>query len=164
MPPCGQGRAFRQNKVNTMLNRDMLREATQLTQAGQLTEATALLQRMLRGERPLAETAADKGLIRFPGQTPPMIDLKANEVDTADSIAPAEAPATTARWHRPLFDRAKDGTWLGMRGAKRALRWPTLCRKERSSSKAHTAITPEAGPTSSSSPAATTRVSRCRWW
>jgi len=37
-----------------MLNQDMLREATRLTQAGQLTEATALLQRMLRGERPLA--------------------------------------------------------------------------------------------------------------
>lgn len=33
-----------------MLNRDALREATRLTRAGQLTEATALLQRMLRGE------------------------------------------------------------------------------------------------------------------
>ncbi|MFZ0765087.1 MAG: esterase, partial [Bradyrhizobium sp.] len=37
-----------------MLNQDMLREATRLTQAGQLTEATALLQRMLRGERATA--------------------------------------------------------------------------------------------------------------
>ncbi|MGA7942978.1 MAG: esterase, partial [Bradyrhizobium sp.] len=48
-----------------MLNQDMLREATRLTQAGQLTEATALLQRMLRGERPLAEAAAAKGPIRL---------------------------------------------------------------------------------------------------
>jgi hypothetical protein len=34
-----------------MSNQNTLREATRLTQAGQLTEATALLQRVLRGER-----------------------------------------------------------------------------------------------------------------
>ena len=33
-----------------MLNQDIVREATRLTRAGQLVEATALLQRMLRGE------------------------------------------------------------------------------------------------------------------
>ena len=33
-----------------MLNQDVVREATRLTRAGQLVEATALLQRMLRGE------------------------------------------------------------------------------------------------------------------
>ena len=33
-----------------MLNQDIIREATRLTRAGQLVEATALLQRMLRGE------------------------------------------------------------------------------------------------------------------
>jgi hypothetical protein len=33
-----------------MLNQDIVREATRLTRLGQLTEATALLQRMLRGE------------------------------------------------------------------------------------------------------------------
>jgi Arc/MetJ-type ribon-helix-helix transcriptional regulator len=88
------------------------------TQAGQLTEATALLQRMLRGERPLAEAAAAKGLIRLPGRTP-TIDLKANGVGNADRAAP-QTPAATARRHRPLFDRAKDGTWLGLRGAKHA--------------------------------------------
>lgn len=33
-----------------MLNPDMVREATRLTRAGQLVEATALLQRMLRGD------------------------------------------------------------------------------------------------------------------
>ena len=101
-----------------MLNQDMLREATRLTQAGQLTEATALLQRMLRGERPLAEASAAKGLVRLPGRTPPAIDLNAN--GNADRAASAETPATTARRRRPLFDRAKDGTWLGLRGAKRA--------------------------------------------
>ena len=33
-----------------MLNQDIIREATRLTRAGLLVEATALLQRMLRGE------------------------------------------------------------------------------------------------------------------
>jgi len=103
-----------------MLNQGTLREATRLMQAGQLTEATALLQRMLRGERPPAEAAAAKGLIRLPGRTPPSIDLKANGVGSADRAAPGETPAATARRHGPLFDRAKDGTWLGLRDAKRA--------------------------------------------
>jgi len=33
-----------------MLNQDIIREATRLTRSGQLVEASALLQRMLRGE------------------------------------------------------------------------------------------------------------------
>jgi len=33
-----------------MLKQDIVREATRLTRAGQLVEATVLLQRMLRGE------------------------------------------------------------------------------------------------------------------
>jgi poly(hydroxyalkanoate) depolymerase family esterase len=103
-----------------MLNQDTLREATRLTKAGQLTEATALLQRILRGERPLVEAAAAKGLIGLPGRTPPTMDLKATGVGNADRAAPAETPAATARRHRPLFDRAKDGTWLGLRGVKHA--------------------------------------------
>jgi hypothetical protein len=78
-----------------------------LTQAGQLTEATALLQWMFRGER-------------APGRAPPTIDLKANEVSKADPAAPAETPTVTPRRRRPLFDRAKDGTWLGLRGVKHA--------------------------------------------
>jgi poly(hydroxyalkanoate) depolymerase family esterase len=95
-----------------MLNQDTLREATRLTRAGQLTEATALLQRMLKGERsPLAASSAP-GHIALPGSGPPTIDLKAS--------TNGEAPATMARRHRPLFDRAKDGTWLGLRGVKRA--------------------------------------------
>jgi hypothetical protein len=36
--------------VKAMLKPDIVREATRLTRAGQLGEATALLQRMLRGE------------------------------------------------------------------------------------------------------------------
>ena len=40
-----------------MLNPDMVREAARLTRAGQVVEATALLQRMLRGDGGPAATA-----------------------------------------------------------------------------------------------------------
>ena len=103
-----------------MLNQDTLREATRLTQAGQLTEATALLQRMFRGERAPAAASAAPGRMRLPGRTPPTIDLEANDVGEADRAAPAEAPTAAPRRRRPLFDRAKDGTWLGLRGVKHA--------------------------------------------
>ena len=101
-----------------MLNQDTLREATRLTQAGQLTEATALLQRMFRGERaPAAATPAPSG-IRLPGRAPPTIELEANDV--GDRAASVEATTAASRHHRPLFDRAKDGAWLGLRGLKHA--------------------------------------------
>ena len=48
-----------------MLNQDTIREATRLTQAGQLTEATALLQRMFRGER-----APDGGIAHTKARLP----------------------------------------------------------------------------------------------
>ena len=100
-----------------MLNQKTLREATRLTQAGQLTEAAALLQRMLRGERAPAAASPAPGHICLPGRTPPTIDLEANDV--AGRAARAGAP-TAPRRRRPLFDRAKDGTWLGLRGVKQA--------------------------------------------
>jgi Esterase PHB depolymerase len=105
-----------------MLNQDTLREATRLTQTGQLTEATALLQRMLRGERPPAAASPAPSPIHLPDRAPAAIDLKANGVGNADPdrAAPAETPATTERRRRPLVDRAKDGTWLGLRGVKHA--------------------------------------------
>src|SRR6267154_1222307 len=102
-----------------MLNQDTLREATRLTQAGQLTEATALLQRMFRGERAPAAASPARGRIHLQGHTPPTIDLEANDVE-ADRAARAGVPNASPRRRRPLFDRAKDGTWLGLRGVKHA--------------------------------------------
>jgi poly(hydroxyalkanoate) depolymerase family esterase len=97
-----------------MLNQDTLREATRLTRAGQLTKATALLQRMLRGERAAAATSPAPSPISLPGRAPPIIDVK------ADHVATSESPTAAPRRLRPLFDRAKDGTWLGLRGIKHA--------------------------------------------
>jgi poly(hydroxyalkanoate) depolymerase family esterase len=102
-----------------MLNQNTLREATRLTQAGQLTEATALLQSMFRGERAPAAASPAPGRVRLPGRTPPTIDLEANDVE-ADRAARAGTPSATPRRRPPLFDRAKDGTWLGLRGVKHA--------------------------------------------
>ena len=103
-----------------MLNQETLREATRLTQAGQLAEATALLQRMFRGERAPAAAPPAPRRARLPGRSPLTIDLEANDVGEVDRAAPAEAPTGAPRRRRPLFDRAKDGTWLGLRAVKHA--------------------------------------------
>ena len=58
-----------------MLNQEIMREATRLTRAGQLVEATELLQRMLRGSS--APAAASAGPARL---LPPTIDGEATRV------------------------------------------------------------------------------------
>jgi poly(hydroxyalkanoate) depolymerase family esterase len=101
-----------------MLNQDTIREATRLTRAGQLAEATALLQRVLRGPRdPDATSHATERLL--PGREPLTIDAKVNHVEEGESRRPARIPSAPPRGLQPLFDRAKDGSWLGMRGVKR---------------------------------------------
>jgi poly(hydroxyalkanoate) depolymerase family esterase len=102
-----------------MLNQDTIREATRLTHAGQLAEATALLQRMLRGERAPDAISRTTRRVSLPGREPPTIDAKANRVEETESPHLARAPSAPPRGLQPLFDRAKDGSWLGMRGAKR---------------------------------------------
>jgi hypothetical protein len=101
------------------VNQDTIREATQLTHAGQLAEATALLQRMLRGERAQDAKSRTPERISLPGREPPTIDAKANDVEETDSAHLMRAPSAPAPRPQPLFDRAKDGSWLGMRGVKR---------------------------------------------
>ena len=99
-----------------MLNQDTLHEATRLTRAGQLTEATMLLQRMLRGERaPEAPTRAT-GHIALGAREPLTIDVTPNSVEDRD-IAPRE-PATAARPRglRPSLDRSRKPLGLGLHG------------------------------------------------
>jgi hypothetical protein len=65
-----------------------------------------------------ARPGLSKPVIRLPGRAPPAIDLEANDVGENDPAAFSEASTATPLHRRPLFERAKDGTWLGMRGCK----------------------------------------------
>jgi poly(hydroxyalkanoate) depolymerase family esterase len=104
-----------------MLN-DIIREATRLTRAGQLVEATALLQRMLRGERTPDASSDIGGRIALAG--PLIIDAKADAVEEADRPLQSE-PATSAppRMRRAFPDRKEARSGIGLRdGMKRAPR------------------------------------------
>lgn len=97
-----------------MLNQDIIREATRLTRAGQLVEATALLQRMLRGEHVANAPSRSHGHIALPG--PLIIDAKANVAEESDRPSPsASGPAAQPRKAHPLLDRKKGRTTIGPR-------------------------------------------------
>ena len=87
-----------------MLNQETVREATRLTHGGQLVEATALLQRMLRGEgepTPASRSAAQAPLPRL---EPPTIDAKADVVEERKSRQPT-----------PVQGRTRPAPLVGMR-------------------------------------------------
>ena len=100
-----------------MLNHDTVREATRLTRAGQLVEATALLQRMLRGESvPEPSGSAVPGRAR-----------KARAANHRREGQPRQREGKSAahaiflqRFRRPKnrarFDSMKDFSSLGLRG------------------------------------------------
>jgi poly(hydroxyalkanoate) depolymerase family esterase len=107
--------------VKAMLKQDMVREATRLTRAGQLIEATVLLQRMLRGEIAPEATSRNTGRIALAGGEPPIIDAKANAVEEMDSPQSARATSAHPRMLRALLDGTNQRSGLGMRGViKRA--------------------------------------------
>jgi poly(hydroxyalkanoate) depolymerase family esterase len=96
-----------------MLNQETVREATRLTRGGQLVEATALLQRMLRGEReptPASRSAAQAPLPRL---EPPTIDAKADVVEERKSRQPTPVQGRTRP--APLVGMRKF-SGLGLRG------------------------------------------------
>jgi poly(hydroxyalkanoate) depolymerase family esterase len=98
-----------------MLKQDIIREATRLTRAGQLIEATVLLQRMLRGD-PAADAApGPTGRIALIGREPATIDAKANTIEEADRPNPARATPAQPRMLRALRDRTKERSGLGQR-------------------------------------------------
>ena len=104
-----------------MLNQNIIREATRLTRAGQLVEATALLQRMLRGESADAPSRTG-GRLALTEREPLIIDAKANVIEETDSH-PQSKPATSAqpRMLGALLDRKKGRSEIGLRGVmKRA--------------------------------------------
>src|SRR6266436_581788 len=104
-----------------MLKQDIVREATRLTRAGQLVEATALLQRMLRGESAPDATLRTTGRLALTGREPPIIDAKANTIEETDSAHLARVTTAQPRMLRALLDRTKERSGLGLRGVmKRA--------------------------------------------
>ena len=103
-----------------MLNQDIIREATRLTRAGQLVEATALLQRMLRGESATDAPWGLEGRIALTG--PLIIEAKANVIEGTDSVPQSKLTTSVqARMPRTLLDRKKVRSGIGLRGViKRA--------------------------------------------
>jgi poly(hydroxyalkanoate) depolymerase family esterase len=98
-----------------MLKQDIVREATRLTRAGQLVEATVLLQRMLRGETAQDATSDTTGRIALTGREPPTIDAKADTIEGADSPHLARATPAQPRMLRSLLDRTRERSGLGQR-------------------------------------------------
>jgi poly(hydroxyalkanoate) depolymerase family esterase len=103
-----------------MLNPDIVREATRLTRAGQLVEATALLQSMLRGESaPAASNASARTtLARL---EPPTIDVVATRVMESEP-RPAPATATQTRSTQAKPAQAKPAQASSTPGRKRPVR------------------------------------------
>jgi poly(hydroxyalkanoate) depolymerase family esterase len=97
-----------------MLKQDIVHEATRLTRAGQLVEATVLLQRMLRGE------SATTGDMALTGREPQIVDAKANIIEETDVTTLARSPKSRAPSAEPSALRAlldtKGRSAFGLRG------------------------------------------------
>jgi poly(hydroxyalkanoate) depolymerase family esterase len=99
-----------------MLNQNIFREATRLTRAGQLVEATALLQRMLQGDSvpgPASRSAAQAPLARL---TPPTIDAKADVVEEREARPSAKAASAQGSKRHALVDGMRKFSGLGLQG------------------------------------------------
>ena len=108
--------------MKAMLNQDIIREATRLTRAGQLVEATALLQHMLRGESVADARSRTGSHVALTGREPLIIDAKANPTEETDSRPRSrQANAAQPRVDRALLDSKKGRSGFGLRGViKRA--------------------------------------------
>lgn len=101
-----------------MLNQDTVREATRLTRAGQLLEATALLQRMLRGDR--APGRASRSPAPLPRLEPPTLDARGHVVEERQSPEVSQARSLPGRKRVPQPDGMRQFSGLGLRGLRRA--------------------------------------------
>ena len=91
-----------------MLKQDTIREATRLTRAGQLAAATALVQRMIRGECAPDAASRTTGRIALTGREPPIIGATADVIEVTDSPPQPRTLYT-------LLDRMKEHSGLGLR-------------------------------------------------
>src|SRR5215216_1561246 len=100
-----------------MLNQDIIREATRLTRAGQLVEATALLQRMLRGESAADAPSRTGSHIALTGREPLIIDAKAKPIEeTVAHPQSKQAKSAQPRVLRVLLNSKKGRSGIGLRG------------------------------------------------
>jgi poly(hydroxyalkanoate) depolymerase family esterase len=99
-----------------MLNQDIIREATRLTRAGRLVEATALLQHMLRGERQ-ADATFRTDAIALPGDKPSIVDAKANRVNETGGSQLPQTTSAQPRKFSALSNRTNNYPALRLRGA-----------------------------------------------
>ena len=104
-----------------MLKQEIVREATCLTRAGRLVEATALLQRMLRGETAPVTTFDTAEDIALTKREPPIIDAKANIIEETDRSYFRPASAQPHMLRDELLHLTKGPSGLRMRArTKRA--------------------------------------------
>src|ERR1700732_400818 len=101
--------------MNDMLIPKKRVEATRLTRAGRLAEATALLQRMFRGA-----TAPDIGAagdIAASGRKPPIVDAKA-AIEATLADATKSAQPHMLRRLGPLLQVVRRSSGLGLHGLR----------------------------------------------
>jgi poly(hydroxyalkanoate) depolymerase family esterase len=99
-----------------MLNQDTVREATRLTRAGQLAEATALLQRMLQGNSALPPTSHSAAQAPLARRWPPTIDVTAHLVEEKESQQTSQARPVKGPKRATPLDGMREFTGLGLRG------------------------------------------------
>jgi poly(hydroxyalkanoate) depolymerase family esterase len=93
-----------------MLNQDIIREATRLTRGGRLVEATALLQRMLRGETSPGVTFGTASEIAPARREPLIIDATANVIKETDRPHPRVTSTQSHMLGDELLRRTKKRT------------------------------------------------------
>src|SRR4029077_11727700 len=98
---------------------DMMLQATLLTRASRLSEATALIQRMLRGESDLGMTTDPTDDIAPTRSRPSIVDAKADNNEETDYPHLSAATFPHSRSFRALHDwpyRVNQHSGLGLRG------------------------------------------------
>lgn len=97
-----------------MLKPDVMREATRLTRAGRVVEATALLQRMLRGETAPGMTFSTTDDVALIEREPLIIDAQViDETDRPHTRTPSNQPH---RLREALIHRTKKDFRVGLKG------------------------------------------------
>jgi hypothetical protein len=106
--------------MNDVLNATTMLEATRLTRAGRLVEATTLLQRRLRGETTPDMAFGTPKEIAPTRREPPIIDAKAEAFNETDG------PLLRAfKSAQPHFRRSKHRFGLGLPGLMQPAAVPT---------------------------------------